>query len=396
MPPPWAWIGWPVVSFQAVPGVIAASAAEAGRATRPIPATSTAAETSARRRIAVVPSTLTRFDHTGRAARCQPLVPPADRLTGMDHATGSGCGVATLEFRLRDPDRSLAGVRLVHHVVGIDRVDFSYAAGERAWHLRVPRPALWRLGYLLELRHPDGRTETIPDPDNPHRVGGAFGDKSVLSCPEYHEPDWLHRPAGAGTWRELAVPVPTLGATLTARIRSPQAPSQRILVAHDGPEYDRLAALAHYSAAADVPPHHLVLLDPGERNEWYSANPGYARALVTEVLPRVYTALGTAGPVVGMGASLGALAMLHAQRRHPDAFAGLYLQSGSFFLPRFDRHESGFRRYPPNLRFVGGVGRGARAGRPVPGVLTRGLAEGNPAHNPEMTRNPAPPGYPAR
>src|SRR2546423_4909414 len=188
MPPPWAWIGWPVVSFQAVPGVIAASAADAGRAIRPTPATSTAAATIVRRRIAFVPSALTRFDHTGRAARCQPLVPPADRLTGMDHATGSGCGVATLEFRLRDPDRSLAGVRLVHHVVGIDRVDLSYAAGERAWPLPVPPPPLWPLADPLELLHPDGRTETIPHPDNPHRVGGAFGHKAGPSCPEYPQP----------------------------------------------------------------------------------------------------------------------------------------------------------------------------------------------------------------
>src|SRR2546430_6065940 len=189
MPPPWAWIGWPVVSFQAVPGVIAASAAEAGRATRPIPATSTAAETSARRRIAVVPSTLTRFDHTGRAARCQPLVPPADRLTGMDHGTGSGCGVATLEFRLGDPDRSLAGGRLVHHVTATARVDFTYAPGEGAWHLRVPRPAVWRPEYLLELRPPDGRTETIPHPDKPHPGGGALRDKSLPFFPEDHAPD---------------------------------------------------------------------------------------------------------------------------------------------------------------------------------------------------------------
>ena len=55
---------------------------------------------------------------------------------------------------------------------------------------------------------------------------------------------------------------------------------------------------------------------------------------------------------MGAGVSLGALAMLHAQRRFPDAFAGLFLQSGSFFMPRFDAQESGFVRYRRIVRFV--------------------------------------------
>ena len=34
---------------------------------------------------------------------------------------------------------------------------------------------------------------------------------------------------------------------------------------------------------------------------------------------------------VGVGVSLGALAMLHAHRTQPPAFDALFLQSGSFF-----------------------------------------------------------------
>ena len=59
-----------------------------------------------------------------------------------------------------------------------------------------------------------------------------------------------------------------------------------------------------------------------------------------------------AGLPVGMGASLGGLAMLQAQRTWPGAFAGLFLQSASFFVPRFDRQESGFPRYARIVRFV--------------------------------------------
>ena len=56
-----------------------------------------------------------------------------------------------------------------------------------------------------------------------------------------------------------------------------------------------------------------------------------------------------------MGASLGGLAMLHAYCRDPDAFDGLFLQSGSFFTPRFDAHERRFPYYRRVVAFVAGV-----------------------------------------
>jgi enterochelin esterase-like enzyme len=114
---------------------------------------------------------------------------------------------------------------------------------------------------------------------------------------------------------------------------------------------------------------------------------------VADVLPRVWAELGTTRPVVGMGASLGGLAMLHAQRRYPAAFAGLFLQSGSFFLPRYDRMESKFRRY---LRIVRWAGRVVRAvdGPPVPTVLTCGRVEENLHNNREMARALRRHGYP--
>src|SRR5947207_8261919 len=295
----------------------------------------------------------------------------------MDQAVGTD----TMAFRLADPDRALAGVRLAQHV-GIpgELLDFGYDAGE--WRLVLPRPPVWRLEYKLELRHPDGGTEEICDPGNPRRVGGAFGDKSVLEFPEYREPGWLRLTATTpGSWRELVIPAPPVKGQITARIWSPEVPTHHVLLAHDGPEYDRLSSLGHYSAAmvgaGAVPPHHLVLLAPGERNEWYSANPAYSWTLAADVLPRVYQLLDTTEPVVGMGASLGGLAMLHAQRRYPDAFGGLFLQSGSFFIPRLDRHESPFRRYLRIVRFTGKLHRAAEKGTPVPTVLTCGLAEDN-------------------
>jgi enterochelin esterase family protein len=99
--------------------------------------------------------------------------------------------------------------------------------------------------------------------------------------------------------------------------------------------------------------------------------------------------------VVGVGTSLGGLAMLHAQRREPRAFAGLFLQSGSFFRPYHDRQESGFPRYRRIVRFtdrVVGSGRRSRGARPS--VLTCGRVEENLANNREMAAALRAQGYP--
>jgi enterochelin esterase-like enzyme len=293
----------------------------------------------------------------------------------------------SLDLWLPDPDRRLAGVRLIHRVTQPrEPVEFDWDDQRAGWSLRLPSPPTRRLEYLLSLRYPDGGTEEICDPENPKRVGGAFGDKSVLELPEYREPEWLSWPAGDGHWHELAIAAPALSAEVWARIWSPTRGSRHVLVAHDGPEYDKFAALGQYSgamtAAGRVPPHHLVLLAPGDRNEWYSANPAYTRALIDEVLPRLVEELGSDEPVVGLGASLGALAMLHAARRSPERFAGLVLQSGSFFRDHLDEQEASFRRYRRIVRFVEGVRHSQRTC--VTTVLTCGVAEENLENNRAM------------
>ena len=105
------------------------------------------------------------------------------------------------------------------------------------------------------------------------------------------------------------------------------------------PEYDRLAELTRFLAVcvADgtVPPLRALLLQPGERNRWYAADPAYSRALLEDVLPACRRAGASA-----WGTSLGALAMLHAYRQHPAGFAGLFLQSGSFFTETLDRRNA--------------------------------------------------------
>jgi enterochelin esterase-like enzyme len=172
-----------------------------------------------------------------------------------------------------------------------------------------------------------------------------------------------------------------------------------LLAVHDGPEYEAQADLTTRAAAAiaagRMPAHRIALLHPGRRDEWYSASALYARALSGEILPAIGRAVAVAGPPVGMGASLGGLAMLHAQRRHPEAFAGLFLQSASFFIPRFDHMEKDFGRYGRIVRFVRGVARETAFDHPVPATLTCARNEDNAHNNRRVTAALRLQGYPA-
>ncbi|MET0134614.1 MAG: alpha/beta hydrolase-fold protein [Kibdelosporangium sp.] len=239
--------------------------------------------------------------------------------------------------------------------------------------------------YRLQLRHRDGSVEEICEPANPLRAPGAFGDKSVVQFPDYRTPSWLAEPMVPGDYSDLLVDSPNLGRKIAVRLWSPvSAGPLPLLVAHDGPEYDRLAALSTFSAARSHPRHRLALLQPGDRDDEYSANPGYPKALALDVLPAIREAVAVTGPVVGMGASLGALGMLHAHRRRPDLFGGLFLQSGSFFDRRLDPQERGYSRFARVTRFVSEVKRGAGRARPIAVTLTCGLAEENLANNRQL------------
>jgi enterochelin esterase family protein len=110
-------------------------------------------------------------------------------------------------------------------------------------------------------------------------------------------------------------------------------------------------------------------------------------------VPALRDAFGVVGTPAGMGASLGGLAMLHAQRRFPRALGGLFLQSGSFFMPRFDAHERRFSRYARIIRFVRDTLRDGQYAMPVPVTITVGTAEENAHNNREMARALSGQGY---
>ncbi|CAN5630137.1 N/A [soil metagenome] len=295
-------------------------------------------------------------------------------------------------FLLADADDALAQVKL-HQEVQRPRAGpaFSPPNSSDTWRLRFPRPPVDRMEYKLELVHRDGRTEVICDPGNPSRAPGPFGDKSVIEWPGYRPPRWLGRDEG-GSVLAADISSKILKTALPMRVwTSPgvteydEAP---LLVVHDGFDYaghaNLLELLSGCVAEGTLPPMRAALLAPVERDHSYSASAPYARALAHEILP----ALRGMAPTphgrrmrVGMGASLGALAMLHAHRSHPATFGSLFLQSGSFFRQRFDRQESSFVRFRRISRHVGRVLGAQEWAHPIPVSMTCGTVEENLANN---------------
>lgn len=265
-----------------------------------------------------------------------------------------------------------------------------------AWRLSFARPEVDRLEYLLGI---DG--SFVPDPGNPLRAAGPFGDKSVVEWPEYERPAWLESIADSGPVEAFEVRCRRLVARVPVLLYAtpePPGPEAPLLVVHDGPEYAAYAGLTRFLDAMSweerIPPLRAALIQPVDRNETYSASALYAGALVRELLPEI-ARRAPHGRRIGMGASLGALAMLHAHVRHPRSFDGLLLQSGSFFRQRYDKQESGFERYRRITRFVGTVLRGAGAGRTIPVAITCGTGEENRANNRSLAAALTAQGYPA-
>lgn len=309
-------------------------------------------------------------------------------------------------FRLPDPDRTLSAVWLVQEVAWPrSGPEFERSEGGAHWQVRLPRPDVDRMEYLFELLHVDGRSEHVPDPLNPVRSRGPFGDKSVVEFPGYRRPGWLAVDGPAGDRRELRAPT-TLGEMRVALWSSPgsdQDASLPLLVVHDGVEYAELSDLAvlldRRTAQGRLPAMRAALLHPSTRDEHYSASPRYADVLGTELLPWLRTVAPSPRGRrmrVGMGASLGALAMLHAHRLHPAAFGGLFLQSGSFFHHRYDRAELGFEHFQRIRWFMDRLHASREWHLPPTVTITCGRVEQNHANNRATSLALRRQGYPVR
>jgi enterochelin esterase-like enzyme len=325
---------------------------------------------------------------TRRADQCPKRPEPsATDGSARELAHTRHTSVIEVRFQLPDPRRRLAAVKLAHELR--DRLPHELVRNGRTWELTAPAPDVARFEYQFELVDRNGRSEWIVDPRNPRRASGPWGDKSVWEEPGYVAPDWLDTPAPALP-TPATIPSRVLKADLPALTWAHPEADERspLLVVHDGPEYAEHSSLVRYLAT--LPALRAVLIAPVDRDETYSASARYARALAEEILPQ----LPPAPTRVGVGASLGALALFHAHRRHPETFDALFLQSGSFFR-RAETHERWFPRYERIARFVGGVHRN-RPERTIPIVLTCGTAEDNLPANRALEESLRARGYDAR
>ncbi|MFN2490492.1 MAG: alpha/beta hydrolase [Actinomycetota bacterium] len=309
-------------------------------------------------------------------------------------------------FQLSDPDDALRGVKL-HQEIQRPRVGpgFTKLPGTDLWHLRFPRPATDRMEYKLELERPEGGSEVICDPANPKRAPGPFGDRSVIEWPDYRPPRWLDdaaEPHGVVVEREIRSRI--MKRSVRVHVWSSDGAHRGeelpLLVAHDGSDYANYSGLLLLLGAlvsrGELPPLRAALVDPVERDHMYSASTPYARAFAHEILPQLATLAPTQhgrGMRIGMGASLGALAMLHVHRSHPATFGALFLQSGSFFRQRFDGQESGFVRFRRISRHVGQVLCAEDWAHPIRIAMTCGAVEENLRNNRAMCAALAGQGY---
>src|SRR3954452_15949652 len=134
-------------------------------------------------------------------------------------------------------------------------------------------------------------------------------------------------------------------------------------------------------ATGRLPSTRVGLLAPGSRDERYAANPKYADALSEHVLPTLKESAPSGEPPVLMGQSLGAVAALHAEWTHPGTFAGLLLQSGSFFTPELDPQEAGYAHWKPVTGFVAEVLQAKKAPSTPAVAVCFATAEENAANN---------------
>src|SRR5215212_5357954 len=84
-----------------------------------------------------------------------------------------------VEFAVADP--KLREVALLHELRRPRRIQFARLGD--VWRLAFPRPSANRLEYMLGLTYRAGRRTIEPDPANPLRAPGPFGDKSVIEFP---------------------------------------------------------------------------------------------------------------------------------------------------------------------------------------------------------------------
>lgn len=224
----------------------------------------------------------------------------------------------------------------------------------RAVTLKLPPNS--RIEYKFDVVR-DGHGTLITDPLNPLVAPDPFGANSVVRSEGYERPDWSlpDDTVTGGTITEIKVPYAGRSGRVPVYVPARFKRSRRypLLIMHDGTDFVRFGGLQtvldNLLSRLDLPDMIVALDVPQARNVEYAASDAHASYLADTLLP----ALDAAFPLIDAqgsrglaGASLGAVASLHAAWRRPHLWGRLALQSGSFVF------NDGERLFPPDGPFA--------------------------------------------
>ena len=235
--------------------------------------------------------------------------------------------------------------------------------GSDLWAVTMELPEESRFEYKFEVVQ-DSKRRLVVDPLNPVLAHDPFGANSVCQGYRYTRPEWtLEEPeARRGSVQSLSIESNAyhdkreIDVYLPARFR--RARNYPLLIVHDGHDYLRFAELKtvldNLIHCLEIPEIIVALTQSPDRLKEYAGNPLQAKFIAKDLLPPLMDKF----PLIDeprargiMGASLGAVAALHAAWSHPDLYGRLLLQSGSFAFSDIGPHERG-PAFDPVVRFV--------------------------------------------
>jgi enterochelin esterase-like enzyme len=229
------------------------------------------------------------------------------------------------------------------------------------WYLTVRLPTGARFTYGLSENdpllfngfQPERLATTQVDPLNPHRWGCA-PDATRYDCQSMAEikgavpQPWIVKNSGvaAGTIEkqrihsELLKNEHDLSIYLPAGYRANATPYDLVVIFDESAYLTKVPTpviLDNLIAASKIPPTVAVLIanpTQGTRNKELPPNPEFANFLAKELIPWIhahYNVTDDPAKTVVAGSSLGGLAAAYAGYKHPEVFANVLCQSGSFW-----------------------------------------------------------------
>lgn len=235
--------------------------------------------------------------------------------------------------------------------------------GSNLWALTMDLPDNSRFEYKFEIVR-NGERYLQLDELNEVQAHDPFGANSVCQGHGYHRPGWTLPDADSrvGTVAEMQIDSKAFGGRRDIQIYLParfkRSRSYPLLIVHDGPDYLRYAdlktVLDNLIHRLEIPAMVVALTESPDRLTEYTGDLRQARFINEEMLPALTAKL----PLIDesrsrgmMGASLGAVAALHAASKYPLRFGQLLLQSGSFAFSDLGHHQKG-PVFDPVVRFI--------------------------------------------